>query len=295
MDKKNIIEAGKIASEIKSWIKPQIKKGFPLIEIAELIEKKIYELGANPAFPVNLSINEYAAHYTPPHDDETLAHGLLKVDFGVEIDGWIADNAFSLDLENSRINKELIKASYDALSEAEKMLSPETSFGELGKVIEYTIKRHGFNPIANLSGHSMEQYDLHAGITVPNVDNKSEKVFHRGLYAIEPFATDGNGLVHDGKKGNIFVLKKDKNTRNPLGREILEFIKDNYGFMPFASRWLVKEFGTRCLLALNQLENEEILHHYAVLTEEKGKAVSQAENTFLITKDEVINTTEYKE
>ncbi|MCR4327447.1 MAG: type II methionyl aminopeptidase [Nanoarchaeota archaeon] len=291
MDTEKIVVAGQIASEVKSWIRPQIKKGVSLLEIAEAIENKICELGGNPAFPVNLSINEYAAHYTPSQDDETLAHGLLKVDFGVEIEGWIADNSFSVDLENSRTNKDLIKASQDALSEAEKILSAETAFGELGKVIEYTIKRHGFNPVANLSGHSMEQYDLHAGITVPNVDNKSENVFYEGLYAIEPFATDGTGIVHDGKKGNIFVLKKEKNTRLQLGREILEFIKDNYGFMPFASRWIVKEFGSRAILALNQLENEGILHHYAVLTEEKGKLVSQAENTFLVTREEVINTT----
>jgi len=290
MNKQKIIKAGKIASEVKAWIKPQIKKDFPLLEIAETIEKKIIELGGFPAFPVNLSINEYAAHYTPSHDDKTLAHGLLKVDFGVEIEGWIADNAFSVDLENSRTNKELIKASLKALNEAEKILSSETNLGEVGGIIEKTIRRHGFNPVTNLSGHSMEQYDLHAGITVPNVNNNSKNTFEEGLYAIEPFATDGNGFVHDGKKGNIFILQNDKNTRLPLAREILEFVKDNYGYLPFASRWIVKEFGTRSILALNQLENEGVLHHYSVLTEEKGKVVSQAENSFLIERDKVTNT-----
>jgi len=291
MEKTKIVKAGKIASEVKSWIKPHVKKDILLLEIAEEIEKKIIELGGSPAFPVNLSINEHAAHYTPSHNDETLAHGLLKVDFGVEVDGWIADNSFSVDLENSKINKELIKASEDALKNAEKILSYETTFKEIGSVIEKTIRTHEFNPIANLSGHSMEQYDLHAGITVPNVDNNSENTFEEGLYAIEPFATNGSGIVHDGKKGNIFILKKDKNTRLPLGREILEFVKDTYGYLPFASRWIVKEFGTRALLALTQLENEEILHQYPILTEEKGKLVSQAENTFLIEEEKVINTT----
>ncbi|PJE81797.1 type II methionyl aminopeptidase [Candidatus Pacearchaeota archaeon CG10_big_fil_rev_8_21_14_0_10_32_42] len=291
MDYEKIIEAGKITSEVKKWIKPKIKKDVPLLEIAELIEKKIYELGGSPAFPVNLSINEYAAHYTPSHDDETLAHGLLKVDFGVEMEGWIADNSFSVDLENSQLNKELIKASREALEESETRLSPDVSFGEIGKLIETTIKRYGFNPIANLSGHSMEQYDLHSGLNVPNVENGSEKTFNEGLYAIEPFATNGKGFIHEGKKGNIYLFQKDKNTRNPLGREILEFIKDTYGSLPFASRWVVKEFGTKAILALNHLENEGILHHYSILTEEKGKIVSQAENTFLVTREGIINTT----
>ena len=290
MNKQKIIKAGKIASEVKAWIKPQIKKDFPLLDLAEKIEKKIIELGGFPAFPVNLSINEYAAHYTPPHDDKTLAHGLLKVDFGVEVEGWIADNAFSIDLENSKTNKELIDASIKAVNEAEKILSSETTLGEVGEVIEKTVRRHGFNPVTNLSGHSMEQYDLHAGITVPNVNNNSEITFGEGLYAIEPFTTNGNGFVHDGKKGNIWVLQEDKNTRMPLARKVLEFIKDTYGYLPFASRWVVKIFGTHSLLALNQLEREGILHHYEILTEEKGKVVAQTENSFLIESNKVTNT-----
>jgi len=108
--KEKIIKAGKIASEIKTWIKPQIKKGTLLVEIAEKIESKIIELGGKPAFPTNLSINEIAAHFTPSHEDKTVAEGLLKVDFGVHVDGFIADTAFSLDLENSAENKKLIEA-----------------------------------------------------------------------------------------------------------------------------------------------------------------------------------------
>ena len=77
----------------------------------------------------------------------------------------------------------------------------------------------------------------------------------------------------------------------PFCREILEYIKDKYGCMPFASRWLIKKFGSKAILALRQLEKEEILHHFPILTEEKGKLVSQAENTFLIEKNKVTNTT----
>ena len=291
MDKEAIIKAGKIISEIKSWIKPQVKKGTPLIKIAELIENKIYELGGEPAFPVNLSINEHAAHYTPSAEDETLAHGLLKVDFGVEIEGWIADNSFSVDLENSELNKNLIKASQKALEKAEEMLSSMAKFGEVGGIIEKTINSYGFNPIANLSGHSMGKYDLHSGLNVPNVKTNSEREFGLGLYAIEPFATNGGGIVHDGKKGNIYIIENKKNTRSPLGREILNFIAEKYGDLPFTSRWIVKEFGKKAIIALYQLERERILHQYPILTEEKGKIVSQTENTFLIEKDKVINTT----
>jgi methionyl aminopeptidase len=290
MSKKSIIKAGNIARDIKKWIRPQIKKGTPLLEIAEKIEEQILELGGFPAFPVNLSINEQAAHYTPKHDDETLANGLLKVDFGVQIDGWIADTAFSIDLENSELNEKLIKASEHALENAEKNISSKITLGNMGKIIEDTINSHGFNPISNLSGHLMEQFDLHAGVSVPNINNQSDYEIGEGLYAIEPFATNGNGKIHDGAKGNIYLWTEDRNVRSPIGRETLEFIKDNFGNLPFASRWVIKELGTKALLGLRQLENEGILHQYPILTEEKGKLVSQAENTFLIEKDKVIVT-----
>ena len=103
--------------------------------------------------------------------------------------------------------------------------------------------------------------------------------------------TNGNGKVHDGKKGNIYVLLGEQNVRSPAAREVLEYIKGTYGYLPFAGRWVIKKFQTRGIIGLRQLEHEGLIHHYPVLTEEKGKLVSQAENTFLIEKDEVIVTT----
>lgn len=290
MDRDSIIKAGKICAEVKTWIRPQIKKGDKLLNIAEKIEDKIKELGGFPAFPTNLSINEQAAHYTPTWNDESEAYGLLKVDFGVHIDGWVADNAFSLDLEGTEENKKLIEAAELALSQVEKNINSELTIGENGKLIEDAIHSYGFNPVANLSGHSMEQYNLHAGVSVSNIDNGSTKKFGTGLYASEPFATNGNGAVHDGAKGNIYAFIQDKQPRNPDARKVLEFIKDEFGELPFASRWVVKEFGNKARISLMQMEREGILHHYAILTEAKGKLVSQAENTFLVSPEGVIIT-----
>ena len=198
-NEQKILLAGQIASEVKEYAKKIIKKDMLLLEIAEKIENKIIELGGKPAFPVNLSINEIAAHYTPNHDDKTLAHGLLKLDLGVHIDGWIADTAISFDLENSELNKKLIQASKDALENAIKFISKKIekkenlTTGEIGKTIQETIESSEFLPIINLSGHQIEQNNLHAGLTIPNINNKSTEIILPGLYAIEPFVTNGNG------------------------------------------------------------------------------------------------------
>ncbi|MCA9487933.1 MAG: type II methionyl aminopeptidase [Nanoarchaeota archaeon] len=291
MEKQKIIQAGEISKKIKEYAKSIIKKGVPLLEIADKIDEKIEDLGGKPAFPINLSINDVAAHYTPGHDDETLAHGLLKVDIGIHVDGWTADTAFSLDLENSEENKKIIEASKEALTNVEKSITTESEISEIGRIIETTIRSKNLNPIVNLTGHSMDQYDLHSGASIPNIDNGSDFIFGEGLYAIEPFATNGVGKVKDGRPSGIYMLQNQKNTRSPIARELLKHILKDYSTLPFCSRWLVRKYGTKALLGLKQLEQEGILHHFPQLIEISGGIVSQAENTFLLEKNSVTITT----
>jgi len=291
MKNEKIIQAGKIASQVKEYAKSFIEPDMPLLQIAELIEEKIFELGGKPAFPTNLSINEIAAHYTPGYEDKNLAKGLLKVDLGVHVDGWTADTAFSIDLENSEENKKLIETAELALANAEKEFAIGKTTSEIGKIIEETIESKGLSPIINLSGHSMENYDLHAGITIPNIDDRKNIEIEKGLYAIEPFTTNGAGKVGDGKPSGIYALMNERNTRSELARDVLDYILEEYRTLPFCSRWLVKKFGTKALIALKQLEEQEILHQFAQLVEVSKSKVAQAENTVLVEKDSKIITT----
>ncbi len=294
-----IIDAGKICSEVKKWIISEsiVKKGLPLIEIAEKIENKIIELGGKPAFPVNTSINEVAAHYTPSYDDETLASGLIKIDFGVHIDGWTADNAISFDLENLEENKKLIESANKSLNSAldvVKKNKEKSSTDEIGKAIQSSIEEDNFHPITNLSGHSIDHYDLHSGITIPNISDKREIELENGLFAIEPFVTlkSASGRVFDGKPSGIYQIKELKSVRSPAAREVLNFIDEEYGTLPFCSRWLVKKFGSKILLALRELEKSGILHQYDQLIEYSKNKVAQAEHTILIHDGKVIVTTQ---
>ena len=292
MDKEKILKAGKIAIEVKKYAREIIKKDMPLLEIAEKLEAKIEELGGKPGFPLNLSINEIAAHYTPSYDDKTLAHGLLKVDMGVHVDGWVADTAISFDLEGSEENRKLIKAAEEALQNAIKVVKAGISTNEIGKEVQETIGSHGFSPIINLSGHSIEQYEVHAGVIIPNIDDKRKFILEKGLYAIEPFATPGNGKVYDGPGSGIYQLISERNVRSPIAREILGFIIEEYKTLPFCSRWLVKKFGTKALLGLRELERNGNLHQYAQLIETSKKKVAQAEHTMIVEEKGVTVTTE---
>ena len=291
MNKEKIIQAGKIAKEVKAHIRPLVKKGMPLLEIAEKIESKIKELGGNIAFPTNLSINTIAAHYTPTHDDTSIAHGLIKIDMGVHVDGYIADTAFSLDLENNEENKKIIQAAEHGLKVGIKTAVENVAINKIGKAIQTAIESHGFSSIVNLSGHSIERYQVHAGMTIPNMDDGRAIPLKEGSYAIEPFATNGGGKIYDGAPSNIYVLMDEKNLRSPIARELLKYIQTEYGTFPFCSRWLVKKFGIKALFGLKQLEENRNLHHFSQLVESSNGIVAQAEHTIIVEKDKTIVTT----
>ena len=280
-------KAGAIVQEVKENARTWIKKDMKLLEIAEKIEKEIKNLKGNPAFPVTLGINEVAAHFTPSHDSEETAHGLLKVDFGVEIEGYSADNSFSIDLENNETNKKLIKASEEALDTAIEAIKNNKSLGEVGQIIQDIATKNGFSPIKNLSGHSIEQYNLHAGITIPNHNNNNPNKLEDGAYAIEPFITTGIGEVYDGKESGIYELREIKNVRDSKARELLEYIGEEYGTLPFCARWLIKKFGTRALISLKLIEQTGAIHHFSQLIEKDKGKVAQSEATILIDKNKV--------
>jgi len=284
-------KAGRISSQAREFARSLIKPNMPLLEIAEKIESKIIELGGKPAFPVNLSINEIAAHSTPSFNDSQKAFGLLKVDLGVHIDGYIADTAFSLSLEENEENKKLIEAAEKALKNAIEKFSLGLPLKEIGKEVERTITSFGFVPIANLSGHSIIPWILHSGINIPNVSNSSPLELEEGVYAIEPFSTSGFGSVKEGKPSGIYNLEKESKVRDLFARNILQYIKEEYRTLPFCSRWLVKKFGSRALIALQRLEEAKIIHQYPQLIESGKGKVAQAEHTIILTnKEKIIST-----
>ena len=289
---KNYKKAGEILAKVREYSKKIIKPGTLLLDIAREIENKILELGGEIAFPVNLSINEIAAHYHPTLEDKTIAQGLLKVDLGVHINGFIADSAFSLDLSKDKKYTKLIQASKEALDNALELLNKNPTLDKIGSIIEETIKKSGFSSITNLSGHGLSKYDLHSGTVIPNYSNKNSKKLLEGAYAIEPFSTTGKGEVYEGNPSNIYVLIEKKNIRNPNSKKILNYIIEKHKTLPFSLRELQEKFGKIAKLYLKDLEKNKIIYNFPQLIEKSHKPVAQSEHTFIKLSDkEIIITT----
>ena len=279
-------EVGKIGARILNYAKKIAKKDMLLLELAERVEKKAEELKVGFAFPINLSCDEIAAHFSPQTGDGEVAKGFLKIDIGIKNEeGYISDNALTLDLENK--NKKLLESSRNALNNAIKIIKKGVTLGEIGKTIQETITSDGFSSIRNLSGHKIEKWKLHSGLTIPNYDNHQNIELEEGIYAIEPFATTGNGLVQDGKESGIYILQAANPVRNSNARKIFEYIVEKHKTLPFSKRWIIKKFGTKAAFSLRLLERNDNLHHFKQLVEKSRMPVSQAEHTLLLNNGKV--------
>jgi methionyl aminopeptidase len=278
----NYIKAGKIAAECLEYGRSQIKKGISLLAVTERVEQKIKQMNGDLAFPVQLSCNEIAAHFCPEKDDKIiLENQLVCLDIGVHINGFIGDCACSVDLSGKY--QDLVKASEEALKEATKILQIGTKIGDIGKTIQTTIESFGYKPVKNLSGHGLSQWNIHNSPTIPNFNNHDDETLKKGMViAIEPFATDGIGLIEEKGDPSVFIMSGKKSLRMGFVRDIQKEIED-YNGLPFTTRWLTNKFSeNQVRYALNQIKQLGMLHEFPPLVEKTKGIVSQAENSFLI-------------
>lgn len=279
-------KAGQIASEVRETARSTNHIGKTLLDICYSLENRIKVLGGLPAFPVNVSLNDVAAHYTAePFDETEVKDGdVLKIDIGVQIDGYIADTAVTV-CYNSKYDP-LVRASEAALAEAVRYATANARVSEIGKVIENTIVKFGFKPIQNLSGHSLDQYTIHAGKSIPNIRTigSSFGLLENQAYAIEPFVTtkNGHGVVFEGKTKNIFAIRSRKPSKDKKADSFLETIWNTYRSLPFAARWLMDRYeATEVLNSIDVLIAKKNIHAYPILVETQGQIVTQSEHTIV--------------
>lgn len=289
------LKAGEIAIAVKKLLRSKVKVGASVLEICEAGEAKIKALGGNWAFPLNISINNVAAHYSAqPDDDLVIRKGdIVKVDCGVHIDGYIADTAFTVSFGTG--HKDLIKASEEATKAAIDLIRPGITTDRIGAEIEDIIRSYDFRPIRELGGHQLDQNLLHGPIMIPNVKGtKGIKLEENQAYALETFATSGTGrLLRTETKCYIFQL-------NPIpiplrldsAKRARKVILSNYSNFPFTTRWIAKELSTpTAKIALRYLADKAQIKRYPVLSDVKDSLVSQSEHTVFLTGNSRIITT----
>ncbi len=287
------VKAGKALSAAKKLARKLVKPGIPLLELGNKCEDEIIKQGCELSFPINLSLDKIAAHYSPPIDDSTVVpgKGLLKIDMGSHYNGYIADSAITINIDGDPKLENYVEAARAGLEAAIRIFKPGTKLYELGEAIANEIISRGLRPITNLGGHQLEQYDLHAGHFIPNFKDKSHNYTLKpgDAYACEPFATSGVGKVVNGKEAYIFRFVKKK-TKN-ISYEHLNYMnkfEEHFDHLPFSPRWILKENlipKNKINRIVNTFVRKGILDKYNVLIEKTAEPVSQFEHTIVIDED----------
>jgi methionyl aminopeptidase len=284
------VKAGKIAAEALEYGKELIKPGNKILDVCIKVDDKINQLGGELAFPTQISCDDIAAHFCPDIDDNSVFDKqLCCLDVGVHVNGFIGDNALTVDLSGK--NSELVKASREALENALKKVRIGVAIGEIGKEIHDTIVKYGFAPVRNLSGHGLGKFDIHTSPTIPNFDTGDKTKLEEGIViAIEPFATNGEGIIYESGNPAVFQLTGKKPARNNFTRNALKEIEKLNG-LPFAKHWLQQKIGkAQANFALREMEQLEILRGYPPLVDRGHGLVSQAERTVIVLEKPIVIT-----
>lgn len=281
--------AGRIAAECREWARENVRPGVRLAQILETVEGMMREQGAEPAFPAQTSRNHVAAHYCSPPDDETVYEegDCVKVDFGVHVDGWVADTATTIDLSSDGRWGALIQASADALKAAIATAGDGVPVGEVGAAIERTITAAGFEPVRNLTGHGVNRWKVHTPPQIPNYGERGGGKLRAGtVVAIEPFASTGRGYIRERGKSEVFMMVAPPRKAKGLDRDVLKAIEGWRG-LPIARRYFNHLESSAVEEAFSKLAKQGSLMRFPPLVEDEGVMVAQTEHSMVITEDGV--------
>eukprot|EP00924_Labyrinthula_sp_SR-Ha-C_P009794 snap_masked-scaffold_117-processed-gene-0.0-mRNA-1 protein AED:0.03 eAED:0.03 QI:0/-1/0/1/-1/1/1/0/492 len=309
----NIRRAAEVHRQVRKFSQSYIRPGIKLSDMCEVLENKNRELvgeeglNAGIGFPTGCSLNHVAAHYTPnPGDDTVLKYDdVMKIDFGTQVDGRIIDCAWTVAF-NPRYDP-LLATVRDATNTGIREAGIDVRLCDIGEAIQEVMeageveldgKIHQIKCCRNLNGHSIGQYNIHAGKTVPIVKGGDSTKMEEGeFYAIETFGTTGRGYVVDDMDCSHYMKKFDAPhvpLRTQGAKKLLNHINKTFGTLAFCNRWLVREDGgsftvngnngkqQRYLGALKQLCDAGIVDPIPPLVDVKGSYVSQYEHTILL-------------
>ncbi|KAL9126282.1 MAG: hypothetical protein Q9217_004631, partial [Psora testacea] len=289
--------------QVRQWAQKSIKPGQTLTEIADGIEDGVRALTGHPGldegdnirggmgFPTGLSINHCAAHYTPNAGNKVVLQqdDVMKVDFGVHINGRIVDSAFTMTF--NPVYDNLLSAVKDATNTGVREAGIDVRVGDIGAAIQeamesYEVEINGqtlpVKCIRNLNGHDIVQYSIHGGKSVPIVKSNDQTKMEEGeIFAIETFGSTGKGYVRDDMEISHYAKRADApnvTLRVSSARSLLNTISKNFGTLPFCRRYLDRLGHDKYLLGLNNLVQSGIVEAYPPLCDIKGSYTAQFEH-----------------
>ncbi len=285
-------KSGSITSQVRSLVAKKVAPGMSYVEVCDFVEAEVRARGGEPAFPTGIGVNQVTAHYAPQRGDASVFResDLVKVDFGVHVDGYVTDTAVSV--TSNPQHELLLEAAQKALEAAMAAVRRDPRAGEVGREIRREAERFGLKTIQNLTGHTVDRYVVHAGKSIPNLYVPGMQTLKKGdVFAIEPFVTLGTaaGYVVDGDTETIFAIVARKKTGHREADAFADRVWEERKTLPFTPRWYGEEFGGKRLKdILGTLTSKKVVRSYPTLVEASGSPVAQFEHTMALAEEGLV-------
>jgi methionyl aminopeptidase len=300
-------EGGTIHEQVRGWclesgfVHPGVKLWDMCGGIEEAVRRQvIFDPPVRGlAFPCGCSLNNCAAHYSPVSREDSTVLGpsdVMKIDFGVSINGNITDSAFTVCFDPRF--EPLIEASRCGTNTGIRLSGPDARISEISKAIEevicsYQLELDGhiypIRPVCNLTGHQMSTYRVHSGKFIPIIGDRpgmspnTDRMELGEVYALETFATTGKGQVFDdGATSHFMLAPKYAPLKKGSGKDLADCIQRNFKTLAFCQRFLERAGQRSYSTVLSQLIRQKVVDPYPPLSDVKGSWVSQHEHSFAI-------------
>jgi methionyl aminopeptidase len=194
-------KAGRIVWEVLQEMAGAAQAGVSTLEIDRLGEARTREKGAIPAFKgyrgfpasVCISLNQEVVHGIPSKKRKLQSGDLLKLDFGVILDGLFGDSAITVPVgEISAEAQKLIDVTRESMHRGIAMMQPDKRLHDIGHAVQAHVEAAGFSVVRDFVGHGIG-HRLHEDPQLPNYGTAGTGMRLRAgmCLAIEPMVNVG--------------------------------------------------------------------------------------------------------
>lgn len=184
-----------------------------------LAEKLIRDAGAVPSFlgyrdypaATCISVNDVVIHGIP--NDVPLESGdIIDLDFGVILDGWHGDGAWTFPVgEISESAQRLLNVTRESLMQGIAKARVGNRVGDISAAVQKYVESHGYSVVRELVGHGIGR-SLHEEPSVPNFGKPGrgpllkegmtmciEPMVNQGTFKVKTLKDNWTMLTADGK------------------------------------------------------------------------------------------------
>lgn len=216
---------GKLLKSMLDKIKSRIEPGIDVYELETLFLKLCRESDSIPAckgyraldlppFPAGLciGINSESVHCYPKPGEILQEGDLISVDTVIKYQGWHVDSAFTTGVGKiSELDSKFLEAARMADNNAIKEAIDGNHIGDIGYVMEQTMKSSGFDVLSDFIGHGIGS-EMHEDPEIPCSGHRGRgpKIKTGQTLAIEALTCQGAPEVNSVRENDWQTRMQDQ-------------------------------------------------------------------------------------